>query len=228
MKIQPMSTPALVKGVLRSHTVQWLISLLGAFYILLIQWSGRIDRPEVPFEGPYILALWHGRLGMLALLRNGSVPLTALISGHRDGQLISKCAGHFNITTVTGSTSHGGMRAVRELVRLARDGHSLFITPDGPRGPRMHVNNGILDLARLTGLPILPASIGVSRGHMLQTWDRFLIPLLFSRIVIRWGEPVAIDALSDMVKASATLEFALISLQHAVDTKLGRPLTEPA
>jgi lysophospholipid acyltransferase (LPLAT)-like uncharacterized protein len=223
-----MATPTFVKGVLRSHAVQWLISLLGAFYILLIRWSGRIERSTVPIKGPYILALWHGRLGMLAFLRNGDAPLTALISGHRDGQLISKCAGHFNITTVTGSTSHGGMRAVRELVRLARDGHSLFITPDGPRGPRMHVNNGILDLARLTGLPILPASISASRGHTLQTWDRFLIPLLFSRIVIRWGEPVAVNAQSDVIKTRATLELALISLQHAVDTKLGRPLTEPA
>ncbi len=130
-----MSTPAVIKGVLRSHAVQSLISLVGAFYILLIRWSGRLDRPALPIKGPYILALWHGRLGMLAFLR-GSTPLTALISGHRDGQLISKCAGHFDITTVTGSTSSGGMRAVRELLRLARDGHTnpeigsqLFISP---------------------------------------------------------------------------------------------------
>lgn len=222
-----MATPVFVKGVLRSQAVQSLISLIGAFYILLIRWSGRIDRPALPIKGPYILALWHGRLGMLAFLR-GETPLTALISGHRDGQLISKCAGHFDITTVTGSTSRGGMRAVRELVRLARDGHSLFITPDGPRGPRMHVNNGILDLARLTGLPILPVSIGASRGHVMQTWDRFLVPLLFSRIVIRWGEPIAVGAQSDVMETRATLESALISLQHRVDTELGRPLTEPA
>ena len=222
-----MSTPAVIKGVLRSHAVQSLISLVGAFYILLIRWSGRLDRPALPIKGPYILALWHGRLGMLAFLR-GSTPLTALISGHRDGQLISKCAGHFDITTVTGSTSSGGMRAVRELLRLARDGHSLFITPDGPRGPRMHVNNGILDLARLTGLPILPVSIGTNRGHVMQTWDRFLVPGLFGRIVVRWGEPISVGAQSDVAATSAALESMLISLQHRVDTELGRPLTQPA
>ncbi len=222
-----MATPVLVKRVLHSQPTQRLLSLLGAFYILLIRWSGHIDRPASPIKGPYILALWHGRLGMLTLLHRDDTPLTALISGHSDGQLISKCAEHFGITTVTGSTSRGGMRAAREMVRLAQAGHSLFITPDGPRGPRMQINNGILDLARLTGLPILPVSIGVSRGRILQTWDRFLIPGLFSNIVIRWGAPVAVDTHSDMTKTRAALELTLNTLQHSVDTEVGRSSIQP-
>ena len=64
-------------------------------------------------------------------------PLIALISGHRDGQIISKVGAIFGIQTAVGSSSKGGMRAAREMMRLARDGHSLFVTPDGPRGPRM-------------------------------------------------------------------------------------------
>ena len=141
-----MATPQVFKRILAFEPVQWIASAVGAGYVLIVRWTSRIDRPAPPVPGPFIIAMWHGRLAMLHLLRFGELPLIALISGHRDGQLISKCAWHYNIKTVTGSSSRGGIGAARKLIRLAREGHCLFITPDGPRGPRMHVNESILDL----------------------------------------------------------------------------------
>jgi lysophospholipid acyltransferase (LPLAT)-like uncharacterized protein len=217
-----MPTPRVLKRIMASEAVQWLASAIGAGYVLIVRWTSRIDRPAPPAPGPFIIAMWHGRLAMLHLLRFGERPLVALISGHRDGQLISKCAWHYNIKTVTGSSSRGGIGAARKLIRLADEGHCLFITPDGPRGPRMHVNEGIMDLSLLTGMPILPAAISTSGGKELGTWDRFLVPRPFSCIAVRWGEPFRVARGDDLADACAHLEAKLNALQQSADHAVGR------
>jgi lysophospholipid acyltransferase (LPLAT)-like uncharacterized protein len=223
-----MATPAFVKKILRSHVTQWIISGPIAMYFHLVNSTGRIDRPPFPIEEPYILAMWHGRLVMLPMFRNRGKSLIALISSHRDGQIISKVAWLFNIETVAGSSSKGGSRALRELIRFARDGHSLFVTPDGPRGPRMHVTDGIIDLARLTGLPILPATMSARSAKVLDSWDRFLLPGFFTHVVIRWGTPIKVSADDDKAELRARLDAALTSVQDEADTIAGRELTVPA
>jgi lysophospholipid acyltransferase (LPLAT)-like uncharacterized protein len=223
-----MATPRLLKRFLSSEAVQWSISALGAGYVMLVRWTSRIDRPPPPSGGPFIIALWHGRLSMVHQLRFGKHALVALISGHRDGQLISKCAWHYDIRSVIGSTNHGGAAAVRQMIALADEGHNLFITPDGPRGPRMHVNMGIIKLARLSRLPILPAAIGMSGGKELHTWDRFLVPSLFSRIAIRWGVPLKVTRDGNAADDAARLEAALTILQCAADHAVGATGTELA
>src|SRR6476646_8781721 len=220
--IPSMATPRLLKQLGSSPALQWFLSAIGAGYVLLVRWTSRIDRPPPPAGGPFIIAMWHGRLAMLHQLRFGDRPLVALISGHRDGQLISKCGWYYDIRTVIGSSTRGGSGAIRQLIRLAREGHSLFITPDGPRGPRMRVNRGIIDIARLSGLPILPAAIGTSGGKELNTWDRFLVPAPFSRISIRWGEPLQVARESDAAVVSERLETALTRLQLSVDDAVDR------
>jgi hypothetical protein len=223
-----MATLRLLKHVGSSPAFQWFLSAIGAGYVLLVRWTSRVDRPAPPAGGPFIIAMWHGRLAMLHQLRFGNHALVALISGHRDGQLISKCAWYYGIRTVTGSTTRGGSGAIRQLIRLAREGHSLFITPDGPRGPRMRVNKGIIDIARLSGLPILPAAISSSGGKELDTWDRFLVPVPFSRITIRWGEPFPVTEDSDAAAVGAQLEADLTLLQRAADHAVDRPTAKAA
>jgi lysophospholipid acyltransferase (LPLAT)-like uncharacterized protein len=217
-----MATPPLLKRIMASQPVQWIGSALGAGYVVLVRCTSRIDLPPPPMQGAAIVAMWHGRIAMLHLLRFGERPLVALISGHRDGQIISKCAWYFDIGTVTGSSTRGGIAAARQLIRLAREGHSLFITPDGPRGPRMRVNDGVLDLSLLTGLPILPVSIGTSGGKKLNSWDGFLVPQPFSRIAVRWGKPLRLDRGDDRASARADLEAALNALQQSADDAVGR------
>jgi lysophospholipid acyltransferase (LPLAT)-like uncharacterized protein len=219
-----MATPQLFKKILGSQPFQWGASAIGVGYVLVVRWTSRIDLPSPPAPGPFIIAMWHGRLAMLHLLRFGDRPLVALISSHRDGQLISKCAGLYNIQTVTGSSSRGGIGAARKLIRLAREGHSLFVTPDGPRGPRMQVSDGVLDLARLTGLAILPASISTSGGKELRTWDRFLVPQPLSLIAIRWGKPLHLQPSDDPLVTRARLEAELNALQQSADQAVGRAL----
>jgi lysophospholipid acyltransferase (LPLAT)-like uncharacterized protein len=213
--------------VLRSPTVQWTVGALATLYMRVVRLTGRLDRPEPPPGGPFILATWHSRLFLLSYLRIGGRPLVALISGNRDGQLISKIARMFGIHNVAGSSSRGGSQAIREMIRLSRDGHSIYITPDGPRGPAMKAQRGVVEIARLTGLPILPAAASTSSGAERNTWDRILVPYPFGRTVVRWGEPIRVDDNSDVESICARVESALTDLQLRTDRACGRPPVEP-
>jgi lysophospholipid acyltransferase (LPLAT)-like uncharacterized protein len=222
-----MATPTIVKRLFRTDAAQWAAAGAISIYYSLVRLTGRLDRPPMPVEGPCILAIWHGRLFMIPLLRHGPKSLIALISGHRDGQLISKAASTYGIETATGSTTRGGMRAARELIRFARAGHSLFVTPDGPRGPRMQASDGILDLARLTGLPIVPVSLSSGRAKVFQSWDRFLMPGLFTTLVVRWGAPIFVGQDDDRAVLLKTTALAMTAVQDEADRAAGRTPIEP-
>jgi lysophospholipid acyltransferase (LPLAT)-like uncharacterized protein len=196
-------------------------------YMRLVRVTGRLDRPTPPQGGPFILATWHSRLFLLSYLRLGERPLIALISGNRDGQLISKIARMFGIYTVAGSSSRGGPKAIREMIRLSRDGHSIYITPDGPRGPAMRAQRGVVEIARLTGLPILPAAASTSSGGERDTWDRILVPYPFGRTVVRWGEPIRVGKNSNVEAVCARVETALTELQQRADRACGRSPVAP-
>ena len=213
--------------MLRSSAVQWTVGVLATVYMGIVRLTWRLDRPEPPSGGPFILATWHSRLFLLSYLRIGDRPMIALISGNRDGQLISKIARMFGILNVAGSSSRGGSQAIRELIRLSREGHSIYITPDGPRGPAMKAQRGVVEIARMTGLPILPAAASTSSGHELNTWDRILVPYPFGRTVVRWGEPIHVDENADVETTCLRVEAALNELQQRADHACWRPPVTP-
>jgi lysophospholipid acyltransferase (LPLAT)-like uncharacterized protein len=136
-----------------------------------------------------IIAFWHQRLLMMPFLpHRGRVGM--LISRHRDGEFIARAVRLFGIDSVRGSTTRGGLSALRGMVRFFRDGGNLAITPDGPQGPRHVVQIGVLELARQTGAPILPVTYAASRKKVFSSWDGFILPYPFSKVVYLWGEPI--------------------------------------
>jgi lysophospholipid acyltransferase (LPLAT)-like uncharacterized protein len=113
----------------------------------------------------FILAFWHGQMLMMPYAYPGP-RISVLISEHRDGELIARTLQRLGFSVTRGSTTAGGARALRQLVRLARQGYDIAITPDGPRGPRHRVQRGVVELARLTGLPIVPVAFGASKKKL--------------------------------------------------------------
>ena len=111
-----------------------------------------------------ILAFWHGRQLMIPMCYRGS-RVCVLISEHRDGELIHRIVRRFGFDTVRGSTTRGGARALRQLVREGRSGADLAVTPDGPRGPRCVAQAGVVELAKLAGLPIIPLTFAASKKN---------------------------------------------------------------
>jgi len=141
-------------------------------------------------EGQHIIAaFWHQRLLMMPFASPGWRPCV-LISQHRDGEFIARAVKVFGVDSIRGSTTRGGFSALREMIRVFRKGSDIAITPDGPQGPKHVVQGGILQLARETGAPILPLTYSASRKKIFQSWDQFIFPLPFSKVVYMWGEPL--------------------------------------
>lgn len=137
---------------------------------------------------PVIFAVWHGRLLPLTFYHRHQ-NITAIISRSADGEYIARLVEGWGYRTVRGSTSRGASSALRGLVKAARAGQSLAITPDGPRGPRQTLQPGVITAAQITGLPIVPLACGASRAWWPGSWDRFCVPKPFARVQVLYGEP---------------------------------------
>lgn len=135
---------------------------------------------------------WHGRLLMTPLVYGGG-GLKILISRHRDGELVSRTVRYFGLGTIRGSSTRGGIAGIKGLVRAMQKGCDVAIAPDGPRGPRCKVQPGAIQVAKLSGRPIFPFTFSATPRKVLHTWDRFIIPLPFSRGVFVWGDPIWVD-----------------------------------
>lgn len=141
-----------------------------------------------------IAAFWHGQLLMMPFAYPGR-EWTILISQHRDGEYIARIAARLGFRVVRGSAARGGPRAFREMMAALRGGVNVVITPDGPKGPRRQVKSGVVELARLSGMPIVPVAFAAARARVLRrSWDQFFIPVPGSPAVYVWGEPIRVPA----------------------------------
>ncbi len=118
--------------------------------------------------------------------------LAALISASKDGALLTAILQAFGVQVVRGSSSRRGAQALLELTSWAERGYDLAVTPDGPRGPCYVVQEGVMALAQVTGLPIIPYSCQLGWKLRVKSWDRFQIPLPFSRCEMTFGEPIRV------------------------------------
>ncbi|MDT8368341.1 MAG: lysophospholipid acyltransferase family protein [Longimicrobiales bacterium] len=137
----------------------------------------------------WIWCLWHGTM-LTPIWRHRDEGAVALVSEHRDGEYLARILEELGVVTVRGSSTRGGSRGVRALLRAAQDGRVLAVTPDGPRGPRERLKPGALFVAMRTGLPLVPIGVGVSRAWRTDSWDRFTVPQPGARIHIRYGRPI--------------------------------------
>jgi lysophospholipid acyltransferase (LPLAT)-like uncharacterized protein len=161
---------------------------------------------------PVIFAIWHNRLALSLSLyrkyvkqRQPSRRMAAMVSASRDGGLLARILELFGVEAVRGSTSRRGPQALRELTGWGERGYDLAITPDGPRGPCYVVQDGVMALAQLTGLPIVPVSYRLNWKIRSKSWDRFQVPLPFARCEVSLGEAVRVprettDAQREMLR----------------------------
>lgn len=175
-------TLAVIAGVatplVRLLSITWRYEVEGQEHLRRLEATG----------SRYILAVWHGRIlpGLWYWRRRGIVVMT---SRNFDGEWIARVLERFGFGTARGSTSRGGARALRELVRtLAR--HPAAFTVDGPRGPAGVVQSGVVWLAGATGVPVLPYHAEADRHWTVRSWDRAQIPKPFARVALVIGAPM--------------------------------------
>lgn len=144
-----------------------------------------------------IYACWHGRLFYFPYIYRFRERFALLVSPSEDGEILDGIVRRFGFRTVRGSSYQRGTRALRELVRLGREGYSIGMIADGSRGPNRKAQMGSVQLAKLTGAPILPISLSFQWKKEFSSWDRFQLPLPFSKVFVFYGNPVRVPAEAD-------------------------------
>lgn len=147
-----------------------------------------VDPREESYNEHCILAFWHEYIAV-TLPRWGNTSVTALCSMHRDGEWVNQTALALGLNVVRGSSSRGGAAAVRKI-RENMKFSSLAVTPDGPRGPRREMAMGPVFMAARMQVPLVTVGVGISNAFRLNTWDRFAMPKLGSRVRLIVGPKI--------------------------------------
>jgi len=185
----------LLKHPLTIRCIAFLAACYMGFVYRTTRWQTiGWEKPQKYWnEGkPFIATFWHNRLLMVLFGWTDPRAFHVLISSHSDGQLIAKTVAHHGMQTIAGSSSKGGLDALRSLLKVLKGGGFIGITPDGPKGPRFEVSDGTINLAKLSGCDIIPFTYAIQRRKVLRSWDRFILALPFSKGIFAWGDPVSV------------------------------------
>jgi len=188
-----LNSPVIVRSL--AHLAAGFIRVVG--FTSRFEWRGLepakkiVEGGEVP-----IFAFWHNRFTVMPLAQRRKMhglKMAVMVSNSRDGELLAGLIGAFGFYSARGSSSRGGRKALLELVRLFKDGYSVAVTPDGPRGPRYQVQEGVIALSAITGAPLIPVSFASTRCLVLRgSWDHMRIPLPLGRIRVVFSEPLRV------------------------------------
>ena len=194
----------------------YLVPFLGSMLIRLIYLTNKKEfiAPEQLSDEPFIMACWHGELLMIpyAYNRYKKTPnVKLLISDHFDGSLIAKTLGHFGFGTIRGSSTRNAARALLGAIKGLKSGGDLGITPDGPKGPRHEVADGIVVMAQKAKVKVVLVEIKPTSYWQLGSWDKFVIPKPFG--LIRYYISDMIDV-SEMDLSDAKLLIKEGLLKH--------------
>jgi hypothetical protein len=224
----------LSKAALRSPITKRLIRALVDMVTATTRWSieGSAEGRAL-IEGPETLigAIWHNRLMLVGKTWPQGKPLGMVFSAHRDGQLLADVYADRITHPILGSTRRNPAGAMKGMLRTLKDGVSVGITPDGPRGPRMRCHPGLVQAARISGAPIVPAAWSTRFRLVAGSWDRFIFALPFGRGVVIYGDPILVprdldeDGVRDML---SRVEAAITDVTDEADRRMGHAPIAPA
>jgi lysophospholipid acyltransferase (LPLAT)-like uncharacterized protein len=215
----------MLKSLFRSRPVQSILTFLLWVYMGSVRHFIRYEviNPHTLAElrggSGAIACFWHGRIALaLAAWKPGAQYARMLISLSPDGEFVANAVQGHGIGVIRGSAGNpkkrmkakGGISAFRSMITHIEQGGVVAITPDGPRGPRMHASSGAIRLAAQTGAPIFMFGASAPHMHLLNSWDRFGLPFPFGKGAIVWKGPIYVAADAN----EATMEAARAQLQH--------------
>ena len=188
----------MIKRFLKNKLIQYILATLAASYIAFVRFTSRIYKinysiPESFWKNkkPFILAFWHSQLLMITYSWFSKKKLNILASGHSDGQFGATIAKLLGSNTVTISDKKKKIN-IRPIFELLKNNNCIGITPDGPRGPKEKVSDGVIKIAKQAQVPIIPIGFWSSNNVNLNSWDSFLITYPFSKCVFVWSDPIKV------------------------------------
>ena len=177
-------------------SIGFLFYLITKFICFSIRWKCyHEDQKSNIFnnKNQYIFCCWHNRLFLGPHLLPRNRIINALQSSHSDGMITSIAFKYLGMNVILGSSMKGGMQAFRKMVKCIQNGESIAITPDGPKGPKETVKEGVIKLAQITGIPIVPLVWSTKKFKLIDSWDNFVIPFPFSKGIYTFGKPIYVD-----------------------------------
>ena len=186
------------KKLLKNFLIQNILGFFVSTYIYIVKLTSSIqfENQSIPEKfwssnKPFILAFWHGQLMMIGFAWKISQKINILASGHSDGRFGAIVGRYFNLNNILTSNKNKSV-SLRLIFKLLNDNNYIGITPDGPRGPKEIVSEGIIKIAKTSKTPIIPVGFWSSKNIKLKSWDSFLITLPFSKCSFVWSEPLEI------------------------------------
>jgi hypothetical protein len=168
--------------------------------------------------GPVLITFWHDTIALMPLVvvRCGwPARVNVLLSWHRDAEIAARAMTHFGIRAVRGSSTRGRLGGIRGLLAAYGRAEDIAVVPDGPRGPRHRAKDGVVQLARATGLAITPFGAAAWPARRLGSWDRLQIPWPFARVTVVVGERVEVPREVDRAGVAAAVDAVEASLARA-------------
>lgn len=208
-----------VRPGIASWAIYGLIRLLGS------TWRVRTEGLDeaLALSGGKILLGWHGRVAVASKVFRGR-GFWAIISLSRDGEMQSRIFKRLGFNVIRGSTGRGGERALVQAIKVLRDGGTMALTPDGPRGPSGIVQEGVLVMSRKTGSWLIPVGVSAKPRKLFRSWDRYMIPLFFAKCVMLFGQGVQIPANAsetEIEQIRQRLEMEMHALEQRAEAMMG-------
>ena len=186
------------KKLLKKKFVQNILGFLTFLYIRAVRFTSSIqfENESIPNkfwnnDKPFILAFWHSQLMMIGFSWKKNKNVNILASGHSDGRFGAIVGKYFNLNNIQTSKKNNSI-SLRPIFKLLNDNNYIGITPDGPRGPKEIVSEGIIKIAKSSKVPIIPVGFWSSNNFKLKSWDSFLITLPFSKCSFVWNKALEI------------------------------------
>ncbi len=166
---------------------------------------------------------WHGKSMIPANYFKGK-GVWALFSLSNDGEMQTRIFKKFGFKTIRGSTGRGGVKAALEAIKVLKTGAKMAVTPDGPRGPAEVVQGGVLLMAHKSGAALIPVGSSARPCLRVGSWDRYMIPWLFARAAIVFGEPIYLHegpTEEEVEACRLKLEEAIKEVEKIADKAVG-------
>lgn len=196
-----------------------LLPLVAYLFLQLLNRTLRVRhvRAEHIDSNPrHILVFWHECI-LGSLHSRWRKPTTAMISRSKDGEIVTGVVELYGADTARGSSHRGGPAAMREMLRDVKEGKNIALTPDGPKGPRRVVKDGVVYAAKMTGLPVVPFHFTAKSKKRLRSWDQMIVPRPFTKAVFVYGPPIAVPRDGDVEEWRLKIEKEMNDLAEQAE-----------
>ena len=216
------------KTILGQKIIRLLVFLISKFIFFSIKWDC-VDKntKNLIFNNnkAYIFCSWHNRLFLGPYFLPKNRVINVLQSNHSDGMIASMILKLLKMNIIYGSSMRGGTSAFIKMIKSIQKGESIAIIPDGPKGPKQKVKDGIIKLSQFTGAPIVPVVWSTNKYKKLLTWDNFIIPYPFSKGFYVFGKPIHVKRQLSSVhfkRIKVSVEDELNSLTESIENEISK------